>query len=174
LIVNENFKDVSVLSLGRSARLTPLLHTDANEWLGEVSPDGNWIAYESDESGDRVEVFVRPFADPTARREKVSMNGGRYPTWAPNGTGELFFVDPDGAMMAASIALSPTLVLGRVTKLFNSQAPVRGISGRPYDVSPRDGRFLILRRVVAGANPRIDITVVLNWFDELRRVVPAR
>jgi eukaryotic-like serine/threonine-protein kinase len=174
IMVNENFKDLSVLKLGPSPRLTPLLHTDANEWLGEVSPDGNWIAYESDESGDRVEVFVRPFADPTARREKVSMNGGRYPTWAPDGTGELFFVDPDGAMMAAGISLSPTLVLGGVKKLFDLQRPARGVSGRPYDVSPRDGRFLVLRPVVAGTNPRIDLTVVLNWSDELRRLVPAR
>jgi serine/threonine-protein kinase len=172
LIVNENFKDLSVLSLTQNRRLTPLLHSEANEWIGEVSPDGEWIAYESDESEGRIDIFVRPFRDPTARREKVSVNGGRYPMWARH-RGELFYVDPDGAMMAASMTLSPTLVVGRVTKLFDLQKPPRFISARPYDISPRDGRFLVVRPVAGAVNRSIDVAVVLNWFDELRRSAPT-
>jgi len=77
-------------------------------------------------------------------------------------------------MMAASITLSPSLVLGGVTKLFDLQKPTRGISGWRYDVSPLDGRFLVIRPVAAAANRVVHISVVLNWFDELRRLLPGR
>jgi hypothetical protein len=93
--------------------------------------------------------------------------------WARDGSGELFYVDLDGGMMAASVMLSPTLVLGRVTKLFDLQKPPRVISARPYDVSPRDRRFLVVRPVAETANRAIDVAVVLNWFDELTRIVPT-
>jgi len=151
-----------------------LLHSDANEWIGEVSPDGKWIAYESDEAGGRVEIFVRPFADPAARREKVSINGGRYPIWSPRGASELFYVDLDGAMMATSMTLSPALDVGRTTKLFDFQKPPGNVTGRPFDVSPIDGRFLVMRPAAGGASRVIDIAVVLNWFEELRRIAPIR
>jgi Tol biopolymer transport system component len=79
LIVIEDFKDLSLLNLARPDRLEPLLHSQFNEWLAEVSPDGNWIAYESDESGNQVEIFLRPFPNVLGRKEKVSIDGGRYP-----------------------------------------------------------------------------------------------
>ncbi|HEX6976611.1 MAG TPA: hypothetical protein VF147_19525, partial [Vicinamibacterales bacterium] len=173
LILNQNFKDISVLTLSGTPRVTPLLHTDANEWVGEVSPDGKWFAYESNEAGDRVEIFVRPFDDLTARRDKVSINGGRYPAWARDGR-ELYYVDLDGAMMAVPVTLEPRLALGAPRKLFDYQKPPRTISGRPYDISPVDGRFLIVRPVAGTPQRDIDIPVILNWFEELRRVVPAR
>jgi hypothetical protein len=125
--------------------LEPLLHSDANEWEADVSPDGKWIAYESDESGEGMEVFVRPFPNVDARRKRVSTRGGRYPRWARNGR-ELYYVDPHGAMMAVSLTLSPTLVLGRATKLFETSAPSRSVSGKRYDIGP-DGRFLFLQPV---------------------------
>jgi hypothetical protein len=69
-------------------------------------------AYESNESGDRFEVFVRPFPNVGGRREKVSIDGGRYPLWGPKGSNELFYVDLNGGMVAASVELSPSLSLG--------------------------------------------------------------
>ena len=74
-----------------------------------VSPDGNWMAYESNESGDQIEIFLRPFPNVSGRREKVSIDGGRFPLWGPKGSGELFYVDLNGGMMAASVKLSPSL-----------------------------------------------------------------
>jgi hypothetical protein len=118
LIVVEDFKDLSLLNLARPDRLEPLLHSKFNERLGMVSPDGNWIAYESNESGDQTEIFLRPFPNVSERREKVSIDGGRYPVWGANGSGELFYVDPNGGMMAASVKLSRTSPW-RVTKLFD-------------------------------------------------------
>jgi eukaryotic-like serine/threonine-protein kinase len=162
------------LTLTRPARLDPLLHTEANETLGEVSPDGNWIAYESDEAGDQFEIFVRPFPDVTTRREKVSIDGGRYPLWAPNGRGELFYVSLNGAMMAVAIKLSPSLVLGPVTKLFDFSSPPRQVTSRPYDVSTVDGRFLIARPAATGPSQDVTVSVILNWTKELKQRVRTR
>src|SRR5262249_10085880 len=58
--------------------LQPLLHEGAEFWLGSISPDGRWIAYESREAGDAVEIFLRPFPAVAGRREKISTGGGRY------------------------------------------------------------------------------------------------
>ena len=140
--------------------------------LGVVSPDGNWLAYESNESGERFEIFLRPFPNVSERREKVSLDGGRFPVWGPKGSNELFFVDLNGGMMAASVTLSPSLILGRVTRLFEWEKPPRGPSGTPYDVSPLDGRFLLEKPVTDGPSG-VNISVVLNWFEELRERVPS-
>jgi serine/threonine-protein kinase len=172
LLLTEDFKNLSMLNLARPDRLEPLLHSEFTEILGQVSPDGNWIAYESNESGSQFEIFLRPFPDVTGRREKVSIEGGRFPLWAPKG-GELFYVDRLGGMMAASVALSPSLTLGRVTRLFDWEKPPRGPAGMQYDVSPVDGRFLMSIPVAEGSAGEINISVVLNWFEELKQLVPT-
>ena len=102
-------------------RLTPALSraTTFKEWPAEVSPEGNWIAYESDESGNQVEIFLRPFPNVLGRKERVSIDGGRYPRWGPKGSGELFYMDLNGGLTAASVRLSPGLSLGGVTKPFD-------------------------------------------------------
>lgn len=170
LIVYENFHDVSVLDIARS-RLEPLLRNEFEHRIVELSPDGRWIAYESDESGQQFEIFLRPFPDVSTRREQVSIDGGRYPKWGPPGSGELYYVDLDGGMMAAAVELEPTLRLGGVTKLFDWRPPPRHVSGRPYDLSPLDGRFLMLE-AAKSADAVTHISVVLNWFNELRRPGP--
>jgi Tol biopolymer transport system component len=170
LVIVENYKGLSILNLAEH-RIEPLLQSERNHWQGVVSPDGKWLAYESDEASDQIEVYVRPFPDVGGRREKVSLKGGRYPMWAPKG-GELYFVDPDGGMMAAEITLSPDLRLGQVVKLFDTQKPRPGISGRPYDVSPVDGRFLLFKPVSSSAS--VNISVVLNWLEELKQRMAAK
>jgi hypothetical protein len=174
LIVGEDFKDLSVLTLARPNRLDPLLRDEFRHLLGDFSPDGNWIAYESNESGDQVEVFVRPFPNVSGQREKVSVDGGRFPLWGSKDGAELFYVDLNGAMMAASVKLSPNLSLGPVTKLFDWEKPPRGVSGRRYDISPVDGRFLMTKSANVGSASVVDISVILNWFQELREQVPLR
>jgi Tol biopolymer transport system component/DNA-binding winged helix-turn-helix (wHTH) protein len=83
LVVNEEFRDLNVIDLTQRT-MRPLLQRDANDWSGQISPDGRWIAYESDESGVQFEIYVRPFPDVTGQREKVSIDGGRYPRWGPS------------------------------------------------------------------------------------------
>jgi serine/threonine-protein kinase len=173
LIVFEDFRNLGVLTLGRPDRLEPLLRGAFETRLGMMSPDGNWIAYESNESGNQIEIFVRPFPNVNGRREKVSIDGGRYPLWGPRSSGELFYVDLKGGVMAASVTLSPGLTLGRVRKLFDWEKPPVGVSARPYDISPVDGRFLITRPATTGSDGAINISVVLNWFEELKQHVPT-
>lgn len=171
LMVYENFRDLSVLDLERS-ELTPLLHREFAHGLAEVSPDGNWLAYESEESGQQLEVFVRPFPEINARREKVSINGGRYPKWSPAGSGELLYVAPDGALMSVQVEVSPTLHVGTPTKLIDLEQPTAWISPRPYDISPVDGRFLVTRDAPQTADQETDVSVVLGWFHMLRTQAP--
>jgi hypothetical protein len=172
LLVYDNFRDIVLVPLSRPDRPQPLLHTDFDERLPSVSPDGRWLAYESNESGDRFEVFVRPFPDASGRREQVSLDGGRYPRWlrtAGHGL-EIVYTTLDGVMMAVPVSLSPNLSLGRATKLFQWQKPPAGRSGLPYDVSPIDGRFLMARPVADGGNAVTHLSVVLN---ALATVSPA-
>jgi dipeptidyl aminopeptidase/acylaminoacyl peptidase len=174
LLLVEDFKDLSLLRLTPPARVEPLRRTESNDWLGEVSPDGGWIAYESDEAGGRVDVFVRPFRDVNGRREQISTGGGRYPKWNPTRPGELFYVDPAGGMRAVSLQLSPELSVGPATKLFDTNRPGPTVSGRPYDVSPTDGRFLVVRPATATLDRRVTVSVVLNWDQELKAKVPTQ
>ena len=173
LVIVDDFKNLGIVNLTRPGGVEKLRQSGSIQWLGEVSPDGRWLAYESDESGDRIEVFLRPFPDVTGRREQVSVDGGRYPVWDPRGTGDLFYVDPKGGMRVVSVKQSPELSVGRATKLFDWVPPSRGISGRPYDVSPIDGRLLLIKSAGTPGDGTINISVVLNWFEELRQRVPV-
>lgn len=106
-----------LVSLADPSRLQPLLHSEFDErGAAHGSPDANWVAYESNESGDRFEVFLRPFPYVDARREQVSIDGGRYPHRGLKGS-ELFYVNLDGDMMAVPISLGPTFRPGCPTKL---------------------------------------------------------
>ena len=91
--------------------------------------------------------------------------------WGRNGN-ELFYINLNGAMMSVPIILSPELKIGRPTKLFDWTRPASVITARPYDISRVDGRFLMGRPVSASALPPIDISVVINWFEELRMLLP--
>ncbi|MFI5169566.1 MAG: protein kinase [Vicinamibacterales bacterium] len=169
LLVQDRFEDIGVLDLANPGRLEPLLHSDFDERLAEVSPDGRWVAYESNESGGEVEIMLRSFPNVGERREKISVNGGRYPEWGPKGSDELYYVNPEGGMMAASVRLSPTLALGPVTKLFDGPKPIVPRSGKPYDVSPLDGRFLVIERTTADTEVPTDVSVVFNLQELLRQ-----
>ena len=173
LIVNEDFRDLSVADL-RASTVTPLLRREAIDWLGELSPDGRWLAYESNESG-QFEIYLRPFPDVLqGHREKVSVDGGHSAVWGPSGSNELYYVDREGALFAVPVQLSPQLTIGRPTKLFDGLLAPQpgGRGGRLYDVSRRDGRFIVTRTVTPPEAALNDISVVLNWFEELRKLVP--
>jgi serine/threonine-protein kinase len=172
LLVTEDFRDLALLDLA-SGELKPLFQREANDWGGDISPDGKWMAHESDESGAQMEIYLRPFPEVATRREKVSIDGGRYPRWGPAGSGELYYVDLEGNMMAVPIELEPTLRIGRPTKLFESNRPPPGITGRPYDVAP-DGRFIVTKFVAEISAEPVNINVVLNWLEELEALVPTR
>jgi Tol biopolymer transport system component len=160
--------DLWVLPLEDERQPYPLVPRTFDERGGDFSPDGRWIAYESNESG-RFEIYVRSFPGDSSK-VPVSIGGGTQPRWRRDSR-EIYYVAPDSRMMAVSITVSAD------GKTVDASAPValfptrlaRGAGFAPgeqqYAVAP-DGRFL-LNTVVdeAKASP---ITVVLNWTAGLK------
>ena len=173
IVVSENFADLGLFTLGRS-ETEPLLRRESDDWTGAISPDGRWIAYESNESGPQMEIFLRPFPEVTSGREKLSIDGGRYPLWGPAGSNEIFYVDLEGGMTVVSIETSPELQIGNARKLFDTTRPPPTISGRPYDLdrSRLDGRFIVAKPVTSLDGRPLNISIVLNWFTELEAQSP--
>ena len=137
------------------------LRTEANELWGQFSPDGRWMAYQSNETG-RYEIYVRPFPS-RGGPIPISTAGGVYPRWSRDGK-ELYFIAPDAKMMAASIrTTATTLDAGVPAALFQTRRLGGGsnVIGRShqYDVAA-DGRFLINVDAELSATP---ITLLLNW-----------
>jgi serine/threonine-protein kinase len=161
---------------GRSAtsEARPLVRTTFDEANGEISPDGRWLAYESDESG-RDEIYVRPFPDVNSGRWQVSTGGGTRPLWARSSK-ELFYLGTSGAVMSTSVEGGSTLRAGNPTRLFEGRYFMPGQPGRTYDVSP-DGRRFLMIKPLAGAEQTAalpSLIVVQNWHEELKRLVPTK
>jgi len=153
----------------RGERPEPLLATIFAERNPQISPDGHWLAYESNESGQE-DIYVRPFPKVGDGRWQISSGGGNVPLWARSGR-ELFYRNGD-SMMSVSVQTTPTFSAGNPTKLF--QGYIFGL-GRSYDVS-RDGqRFLMIKDNTAGDQTTTSgsIVVVLNWFEELKAKLAA-
>lgn len=159
-------------STGRPARGTqpePLLQTGFAERNAQISPDGHWLAYESNESGQE-EIYVRPFPNVGDGRWQISTGGGNVALWARSGR-ELFFRDGN-SVMSVLVQTMPTFFAGNPTKLFAGY--VSGL-GRTYDVS-RDGqRFLMITDNVSAnqTTTAASMVVVVNWFEELKAKVAA-
>jgi eukaryotic-like serine/threonine-protein kinase len=141
-----------------------------NEGVPQFSPDGNWVAYVSDESG-REEIYVTAYPGP-AKKMPISTDGGKEPVWNPNGR-ELFYRS-GSKMMAVDIATQPVFARSRPRELFRGDyVPMAG-PGSNYDVSLDGRRFLMIQRSARENATPIQIVVVLNWFEELKRLVPAK
>ena len=180
--------DLWVLPLDGEGKPVVFLKTNFVEYAGGFSPDGRWVAYQSNESG-RFEIYVRPFVAPatggtagaaaggaaggaTANgaggQWQVSTAGGISPRWGPDGR-ELYYLGPDGQMMAAPVAVAgATPVPGTPVKLFDTRIYGGGVDNRllwQYDVS-RDGRFLINTVLDEAAAP---ITLIQHWQPDVTR-----
>jgi serine/threonine-protein kinase len=167
-------RDIHALSLDGSHRVERIVYSAANDLTANVSPDGKWIVYDSDESG-QFEVYVRPYPQAySGGRWQISSNGGREPLWSHDGR-EIFYRDFDGGMHAASVKLNPTFEPGPVARLFpNAEYAGSGATGsdRTYDVTHDGQRFLMIKRETGATATTSSIVVVLNWFEELKRAVP--
>jgi Tol biopolymer transport system component len=150
--------DLSVLSLSGDRKLRPLIHTPANETFARFSPDGGWIAYQSDESG-RPEVYVAPYPGPGGRSQ-ISLDGGSTPVWSRDGR-EIFY-QGGGKMMATPVETRPKFRAGLPKPLFKLT------NLGEYDVAPDGKRFVFVRTRGEDAAPR-SLAVVLNWFEDLKR-----
>ena len=156
--------DLWVLPVSADKKPFPFLKTPFDERNGQFSPDGKWIAYQSNESG-RFEIYVQPFPGP-GRKFQISNSGGTQPRWNKNGK-EIFYVSLESKMMAAPVKLSPdgkSLETGTPAALFPVRiagGPVSAFNKQQYAVSPDGQRFLVnLAADEAAASP---ITLILNW-----------
>jgi serine/threonine-protein kinase len=164
--------DIALMTLEGERTPKPLIHSRFDEANAELSPDGRWIAYQSNESG-RAEVHVRPFPKVDSGHWQISTNGGSQPLWARSGR-ELFFVDASRRIIAVPIQTGPSFTAGNTTVAVAALS-VATAPGRAYDVSPDGKRFLVIQP--AGADDKASqpqLNVVLNWGDELTRLLPAK
>jgi len=157
--------DLWVLPLAAGAKPFRFTKTPSREFPGRFSPDGRWIAYASNESGQN-EVSVAPFPGPGAKWP-ICTAGGVDPRWRRDGK-ELFFVAPDGTIMAAQVTGGSTgFTVGAITPLFKT----RGRGARyMYDVTPDGQRFLV--NTLVSESGLDSIEVVINWTEALEHPRP--
>jgi Tol biopolymer transport system component len=158
--------DLWALSLVPGQKPFAVLDTTASQHLGQLSPNGQWLAYDSNETG-KYEVFVRPFPGPTTQRWQVSELGGIEPKWRRDGT-ELFYVAADRRLMAVPTRTASSFEHDPARPLFETgvSGDYFGTRGRnQYDVAA-DGRFLF---IMPDRQSSPAITVVLNWTAMLSR-----
>ena len=144
------------------------LQTPFNETAPSFSPDGHWLAYASDESG-RYQIYVQPYTGP-GQKWQISTDGGTEPTWNPNGQ-ELFYRNWN-RMMAVDISTKPHFSPGTPVMLFQGSYLPTPITFPNYDVSP-DGKRFLMTQASSQAGASSQIIFVLNWADELERLVPT-
>jgi serine/threonine-protein kinase len=149
------------------------LRTRFTEAAPAFSPDGRWLAHTSNESGS-FEVYVRPFPDGGAKWQ-VSSAGGRSPAWSRTRP-ELFYLDPDNRIMVATYAVKGDVFTPQTRRVWSAERLAWAHESQLlYDLAP-DGNRVIALMPPPGAEadkPQTRLTFLLNFFDELRRRVPA-
>jgi eukaryotic-like serine/threonine-protein kinase len=160
--------DLSMLSVGANPRLTPLLAASSyNERDGTLSPDGRWLAFQSDESG-RDQILVRPFPNVITDRKVISAGFGQQPMWSRNGR-EIFYRTEDGTIMTVSVRTTPSFAYSAPVPVITPPQMLRAWAmGPTYDVSSDGSRFLMIKA------PELDIrslTVVQNWDVEVHATI---
>ena len=163
-VIPSRSRDLWVLPLEGDGKPFPLVETRFEEREGQFAPDGSFVAFESNETG-RFEIYLQPFPGP-GEKSLVSTGGGEHPRWRPDGR-ELFYIAPDGSLMAVPLtaAEGKDLKLDSPAKLFSTRILRETTPGynynQQYDVSPDGKRFLI--NVTTEDAVTSPIIVVLNW-----------
>lgn len=169
--------DLMVVSLA-DGKVQSFLGSPANEWMGVFSPDGRWMAYASGDSDPTTEVFVRAYPDGGALRQ-VSAGGGLLPKWTKRGREVVYgAASPIGmAMMAVDMAVEgPAFAPGTPQKLFELPVALMA-AATSFDAAADGNRFAVILRSSTGqavAPKGLHVTVVLNFFDDIRRAMAAK
>ncbi|MBI3698667.1 MAG: serine/threonine-protein kinase [Acidobacteria bacterium] len=148
---------------GAEGKPRPLLESQFHIFDPRLSPDGRWLAYRSEESGRR-EVYVQPFPGLQGKWQ-ISTGGGRMPVWAQSGR-ELYYLSPDGTLMAVEVETGARFRAGTPRALFQGR-----YAGSSYDVAPDGKRFLMIKQPAPESGTSGQVVVVTEWFDELLRLV---
>jgi len=165
-------RDLWVFEQGDDPQPKPFLVTRFNERAPSFSPDQRWMAYVSDSSG-RDEVYLRPYPGPGGERP-VSTGGGREPVWSRDGR-ELFYREGN-RMMVVPVDIGTASSLGQPRALFEDpswSASSAAIGVANYDVSLDGRHFITISEPRSPAGPLV-LTVVQNWLEELKRLVPTK
>lgn len=161
-----NTCDIGVWEFGTDS--VRVMATDSDEGSLALSPDGRWLAYESNESG-RWEVYVQSFPDLEVKYP-ISSGGGRMPVWGRSGT-ELFYVNGSREMMAVEVTLGDEFEVGERRALFYVDPDIlvpEGENMQLYDVDVDDQRFMMLRALESGEE---EVVMVIDWLEEVKRVM---
>jgi Tol biopolymer transport system component len=149
--------DIYVLPLFGARKPIPLVRSAANDDEPRFSFDGNWLAYNSDESGTQ-QVYLIPFP-PSDQKLQVSKNGGAQPRWRSDGK-ELYYLDLEGKIMVVDITTNRKIESGTPRELFDTKLSVDPLRDQ-FAVTPDGQRFLV-QLPVAESEPT-PITVIVNW-----------
>ena len=175
--------DIGMVSVEESSAPAAklLLHSTAVKSNPDISPDGHWMAYQSNESG-QVQIFVRSFPNMDTARKLVSPGGGTRPAWARDGR-ELFYLDSDGLLTSVPVkTTASTISVGNPTTILKTRyyagSTTRNFDLRAYDVS-RDGqRFLMIKDPVPtdpkSIAPSASLVIMLNWREALKTLVTTK
>jgi serine/threonine protein kinase len=159
--------DLWALPLDNPRTPFPVLRTRVTEDQAQFSPDGHWIAYRSNESGQR-EIYIRPFPGPGGQRT-VSQGGGSQPRWRRDGK-ELFYLAADDRLMAVPIRVpsdTQPLGIGTPAALFSPGLAPSNNAQQQYTVTPDGQRFLM--NVSSAESSAPPITIVQNWPATMKR-----
>jgi serine/threonine-protein kinase len=163
--------DIYATPAAEEGDVREIVGTGDNEIDPALSPNGRWLAYASDRTGDS-EIWVKGYPDGVAVR--VSRNGGFEPRWSGDGR-EIFFLQGN-TMMAVTVETADDFSFAPPVELFSGNFfTIPGLAMRTYDVAP-DGRFLMIQTTGStGDNAQLgSIVVVQNWVEELKQRVPPR
>jgi Tol biopolymer transport system component len=157
--------DILAIRPGIDTAPVPVVATRFSEISPALSPNGRWLAYVSNETGED-EIYVVPFPNTGTGKWAISAGGGTEPVWSHRGS-ELFYRDASGNLVAVEVNTSPTFSLGRATVLFPA-ARFTSLRFNPqYAVAPDDRRFLMIRPLETSTPDKL--IVVENWFEELKK-----
>jgi serine/threonine-protein kinase len=157
--------DLFVVPLTGDKTVRTLLGTEHDELNAAISPDGRWIAYQSDLSS-KMEIYVSPYPDLSKGQWTISTAGGTEPVWSPAGR-DLFYLAADGKIMAVPYTASPQFTPSAPVALFDASKYFFGGVGRNYDAA-RDGQRFVMVRDPQSGGGSLPISVVLNWGTEVR------
>ncbi len=179
--------EISMFSMEGDHERAPLIEGNFTQSFPRISPDGKWIAYSSDKSG-RHEVYVRPFPD-VNKEWLVSNSGGSCPLWSPDGK-KLYYIaggDAVEAVMEVAVETESVFNPGKPRLLFHGRyrgPGEQGGGGAPWDIHPDGKRFLMIKppgvdteatqdQKPEAPKPQPKIHIVVNWFEELKELVPV-
>jgi serine/threonine-protein kinase len=146
----------------------PLVATPASETGPQLSPDGKWLAYASDESGT-FEIYVRPFPNVSSARWQISTSGGTSPLWAHSGK-ELFFRTKQGDVASVPVSTTSGFSVGTPRALFSAKPFRFSPQALTYNISPDDKRFLMMRETATGEAGQLIVSE--HWLDDIESRKP--